>query len=61
MKLTNTSWQWARFHTYRSKANNTFVFNFTPNALGFEVYWGASSTIVYLELGIGSLMLRFVK
>ena len=40
MKLTNTSWEWARFHTYRSKANNTFVFNFTPTALGFEVYWG---------------------
>ena len=61
MKLTNTSWEWARFHTYRSKASNTFVFNFAPTALGFEIYWSTSSTIVYLELGIGTLMLRFVK
>lgn len=61
MKLTNTGWEWARFHGYRSKTNNTFVFNFTPSALGIECYWSTSSTIVYLELGIGSLMLRFSK
>jgi len=61
MKLTNTSWEWARFHFYRNKASNTFVFNFSPSALGFEAYWSTSSTIIYLELGIGTLMLRFSK
>lgn len=61
MKLTNIGWEWARFHAYRSRTNRTFVFNFTPNALGFEVYWADHSTIIYLELGIGNLMLRFKK
>lgn len=61
MKLTNTGWEWARFHAYRSKSSNTFILNFSPAAIGFEVYWSLSSTIVYLELGIGSLMLRFAK
>lgn len=61
MKLTNTGWEWARFHAYRSKSSNTFVFNFCPTALGIEFYWSTSSTIVYLELGIGTLMLRFSK
>ncbi len=61
MKLTNLNWEWARFHAYRSKSSNTFVFDFDPSALGLEVYWSTSSTIIYLELGIGTLMLRFVK
>lgn len=61
MRLTNTGWEWARFHAYRSKSSNTFILNFSPTAIGFEVYWSTSSTIVYLELGIGTLMLRFSK
>lgn len=61
MRLSNVGWEWARVHAYRNKTSNTFIFNFSPAPLGFEVYWSTSSAIVYLELGIGSLMLRFSK
>lgn len=61
MKLTKIGWEWARFHIYRNKASNTFICNFSPAALGFEVYWCSSSVIVYLELCLGTLMVRLAK
>ena len=61
MKLTNIGWEWARFYFHKNKVGKAFVFNYSPRPLGFEFYWSTSSNIIYLELGIGTLMLRFVK
>lgn len=61
MISTTLGWQWMRFHLYKSKFNNSIVANVEFRPLGFELYWGNKSVIVYLELVIGTLMIKLSK
>ena len=54
-------WEWMRFHLFTNKYNRLFVANMEFRPLGIELYGGPNSTIVYLELGIGTLMLKLDK
>ena len=54
-------WEWMRFHLYSNKFSNAIVANVEFRHLGFELYRGHNSTILYLELVIGTLMVRLTK
>jgi len=54
-------WEWMRFHFFTNKFNKAIVANIEFRPIGFELYSGHSSVLVYLELGIGTLMLKLGK
>jgi len=54
-------WEWMRFHFFKNKMNRLFVANVEFRPMGFELYGGPNSVIVYLELVIGTLMIKLSK
>ena len=54
-------WGWMRFHFFGNKFNNAIVANAEFRPLGFELYRGPTSVIVYLELVIGTLMIKLYR
>ena len=54
-------WDWARLNIYKNKVINAFVCTLDLKGLGIEFYRGDSSIIIYLELAVGTLMMRFGK
>ena len=54
-------WDWARLNIYKNKVVNAFVCTLDLKGLGIEFYRGDSSIIIYLELAVGTLMMRFGK
>lgn len=61
MKLNKVAWDWLKFHFFTNKMDTAIVANVEFRPIGFEAYRGQNSFIIYLELGIGTLMLRFGK
>jgi hypothetical protein len=59
------AWDWTRFHFFRNKTRDRevalLVANLQFRPLGFEFYHGNNSVIFYLELVIGTLMIKFSK
>jgi hypothetical protein len=54
-------WEWMRFHFFWNRFNNAIVANVEFRPLGFELYRGSHSALIYLELVIGTLMIKFGK
>jgi hypothetical protein len=54
-------WEWARLNVYKNRVINAFVCTLDLKGLGIEFYRGDSSIIIYLELAVGTLMMRFGK
>ena len=54
-------WGWMRFHFFGNRFNNAIVANVEFRPLGFELYRGSTSVIIYLELVIGSLMIKLAR
>jgi len=54
-------WEWMRFHFFTNKMNSSVVANVEFRPFGFELYRGHNSTLLYLELVIGTLMVKFNK
>lgn len=54
-------WEWMRFHFFTNKMSRLLVANVEFRPLGFELYGGPNSIILYVELGIGTLMLKLGK
>ena len=54
-------WEWMRFHFFGNRFNNAIVANVEFRPLGFEFYRGATSAIIYLELVIGTLMIKLAR
>ena len=54
-------WGWMRFHFFGNKFNNAIVANAEFRPFGFEFYRGSTSVIIYLELVIGTLMIKLAR
>ena len=54
-------WEWMRFHFFKNKMNRLLVANVEFSKLGCELYGGSTSVIIYLELVIGTLMIRLAR
>ena len=54
-------WGWMRFHFFKNKMNRLLVANVEFSKLGCELYSGSTSVIIYLELVIGTLMIKLSK
>jgi hypothetical protein len=54
-------WGWMRFHFFGNRFNNAIVANVEFRPLGFELYRGSHSVMIYLELVIGTLMIKLSK
>jgi len=54
-------WGWMRFHFFKNKMNRLLVANVEFRPLGFELYRGSHSVMIYLELFIGTLMIKLSK
>lgn len=55
------AWEWMRFHFYSNKFSSAIVANVEFRHLGFELYRGQNSVIIYLELVIGTLMIKLYR
>jgi hypothetical protein len=54
-------WEWMRFHFFCNKFNQAIVANIEFRPIGFELYRGSHSVMIYLELVIGTLMIKLDK
>jgi hypothetical protein len=54
-------WEWMRFHFFANKLNRMFVANVEFRPFGIELYSGHTSVLIYLELVIGTLMIKLSK
>lgn len=54
-------WEWMRFHFFTNKLDTAVVANAEFRPIGFELYRGNNSIILYVELVIGTLMIKLAK
>ena len=54
-------WGWMRFHFFGNRFNNAIVANVEFRPLGFELYRSGQSALIYLELVIGTLMIKLAR
>jgi len=59
-------WEWMRFRFFRNRfysnrLDKVMVASLQFKPLGFEFYPATESVIIYVELVIGSLMIKFGK
>jgi hypothetical protein len=59
--MTKLAWEWPKYHFYINRPQNAIVANVEFRPIGFELYRGDKSVILYVELFIGTLMVRFAK
>jgi hypothetical protein len=59
------AWDWTRFYLFINKTKDRevamLVANLQFRPFGFELYRGPTSVILYLELVIGTLMIKLSK
>lgn len=61
MTKVKLGWEWAKFHFFTNKLDTAIVANVELRPLGFELYRAHSSFIIYVELIIGTLMIKWNK
>lgn len=61
MNNIKLGWEWASVHFFRNKLETAVVANVQLRPIGFELYRGDKSIILYVELVIGTLMVRLSK